>query len=167
MAMTLLIAGHETTANMISLSTVALWSPRPARGARGDPRRPASPGGTPALLDERRLRDLPGGDGRHRDRWRALRRAKDHRLGRFRQPRSGVFPDPDTFDIHRPARGHLAFGYGMHQCLGQNLARLELEIVLTTLVTRVPDLRLAVPVDRAAVQGGRQPVRPLRLPVTW
>ncbi|MFI6737794.1 cytochrome P450 [Nonomuraea sp. NPDC050451] len=77
------------------------------------------------------------------------------------------FPDPDTLDVARSATGHLAFGHGIHQCLGQHLARAELRIALTALFERFPDLRLAVPAaevptrDRMAVYGVD------RLPVTW
>lgn len=49
------------------------------------------------------------------------------------------------FDIDRNARGHLGFGFGGHQCIGQNLARTELQIALSTLVRRLPGLRLAAP----------------------
>jgi cytochrome P450 len=77
------------------------------------------------------------------------------------------FADPDTLDLARPAAGHLAFGHGVHQCLGQHLARAELRIALTALFQRFPDLRLAVPAaevptrDRMAVYGVD------RLPVAW
>ncbi|GAA3620469.1 cytochrome P450 [Nonomuraea rosea] len=77
------------------------------------------------------------------------------------------FPDPDTLDVNRSAAGHLAFGHGIHQCLGQHLARAELRIALTALFERFPDLRLAVPAaevptrDRMAVYGVD------RLPVAW
>jgi cytochrome P450 len=70
-------------------------------------------------------------------------------------------------DIERGARHHIAFGYGPHQCLGQNLARLELQIVFDTLFRRIPNLKLAIPVDDvrfktdASIYGVRQ------LPVTW
>lgn len=49
----------------------------------------------------------------------------------------------DELDIHRDARDHVAFGFGVHQCLGQPLARLELQVILETLLRRVPSLRLA------------------------
>jgi cytochrome P450 len=77
------------------------------------------------------------------------------------------FPDPDKLDMDRSATGHLAFGHGIHQCLGQQLARAELRIALTALFERFPDLRLAVPAaevptrDRMAVYGVD------RLPVAW
>jgi cytochrome P450 len=58
-----------------------------------------------------------------------------------------AFDHPDRFDIHRPALHHVAFSYGVHQCLGQPLARAELQIVFTTLFQRLPKLRLAVPVE--------------------
>ncbi|MES2187889.1 MAG: cytochrome P450 [Pseudomonadota bacterium] len=59
-----------------------------------------------------------------------------------------LFPDPDHFDIERDAAGHVAFGYGVHQCLGQVLARAELQIVYGTLFQKLPKLRLAVPVEQ-------------------
>jgi cytochrome P450 len=61
-------------------------------------------------------------------------------------------PDPDAFDPARsPAGGgHLAFGHGMHRCVGAELARMELRIVFPALLRRFPDLRLAVPEDELA-----------------
>lgn len=58
-----------------------------------------------------------------------------------RDPRR--WPDADAFDIARQASGHVAFGYGIHQCLGQMVARLEAEQLLTALLPRVADIRLA------------------------
>lgn len=58
-----------------------------------------------------------------------------------------AFPDPDTFDIERDVRHHVAFGYGVHQCLGQPLARVELQVIFGTLFKRIPTLRLAVPLS--------------------
>lgn len=57
-----------------------------------------------------------------------------------------VFPDPDRLDLRRPeARRHNALGFGTHQCAGQSLARVELQVVFSTLYRRLPDLALAVP----------------------
>jgi cytochrome P450 len=54
--------------------------------------------------------------------------------------------DPEEFDPFRvPATGHLAFGHGIHRCIGAELARMELRIVLPALLRRFPDLSLAVP----------------------
>ncbi|MDQ3250642.1 MAG: cytochrome P450, partial [Chloroflexota bacterium] len=58
------------------------------------------------------------------------------------------FPLPDHFDIARPNNRHLGFGLGLHYCLGAGLGRLEGRIAISTLLRRLPDLRLAVPVDR-------------------
>jgi cytochrome P450 len=76
-----------------------------------------------------------------------------------------VFPRPDTVDLARQARTHL--GFGPHQCLGQQLARIELQIALTTLLRRIPGLRLAAPLpvsefkNDAIVYGLRS------LPIEW
>ena len=77
------------------------------------------------------------------------------------------FPDAATFDIDRDARGHVAFGYGVHQCLGQPLARVELRIVFETLLRRVPTLRLAVPVDDVPFKGNAAINGVAELPVAW
>jgi cytochrome P450 len=78
-----------------------------------------------------------------------------------------LFPDPDTLDIHRDAGAHVAFGYGIHQCLGQVLARAELQIVLRTLFTRLPGLRLAVPFDELRFRHDMFVYGVYELPLTW
>ena len=77
-----------------------------------------------------------------------------------------AFPDPDRFDIHRDNRHHVAFGFGPHQCLGQPVARLELGIVLETLLRRIPTLRLAVAADEVPFKRTNL-VGVASLPVTW
>jgi pentalenic acid synthase len=77
-----------------------------------------------------------------------------------------AFPEPDRFDIHRDNRHHVAFGFGPHQCLGQPVARLELGIVLETLLRRIPTLRLAVPADEVPFKRTNL-VGVETLPVTW
>jgi cytochrome P450 family 142 subfamily A polypeptide 1 len=54
-----------------------------------------------------------------------------------------VFEDPESFNIERYPNNHLAFGFGTHFCLGNQLARLELSIMQTRLLQRLPDMRLA------------------------
>ena len=77
------------------------------------------------------------------------------------------FPDAATFDIDRNTRGHLAFGHGVHQCIGQPLARVELRIIFETLLRRVPTLRLAVPVDDLEFKLNSSINGVAELPVTW
>ncbi len=74
--------------------------------------------------------------------------------------------NPDIFDIERNARGHLAFGYGVHQCIGQNLARLELQIALTTVARRLPGLRLAVSVEELNFMNDQAIYRMEEMPLT-
>jgi cytochrome P450 len=57
------------------------------------------------------------------------------------------FENPDVLDINRDARTHVAFGFGVHQCLGQTLARLELRVALNSILKRIPTLKLAQPID--------------------
>lgn len=170
LAVLLLIAGHETTANMISLGTVALLQ---------DPEQLAALWATPErTLDavEELLRqftiaefvtsrvavaDTVVGDVTVRAGEGVLT------LGNAANHDPDVFADPDRLDIGRGARNHIAFGYGAHQCLGQNLARVELQIVFDTLFARVPTLKLAAPMseldfkDDATVYGLHS------LPVSW
>jgi cytochrome P450 len=78
-----------------------------------------------------------------------------------------AFDTPDEFDIERDARHHLGFGYGAHQCLGQNLARTELRIVFDTLVRRVPGLRLAQPVEELPFKVDGNVYGLYEMPATW
>ena len=59
--------------------------------------------------------------------------------------------NPEVLDVDRNTRGHLGFGYGVHQCIGANLARVEMQIAFATLARRVPGLRFAVH-RRAVIQ---------------
>ncbi|GAA1170412.1 cytochrome P450 [Pseudonocardia alaniniphila] len=170
MCLMLLSAGHETTANMISLGTVAMLEhPDQLAALRSDP--DLLPDAVEELLRYLSIADLitiriaaedtelSGVAIRAGEGVIALLAAADW------DP--GVFPEPERLDVHRGDRHHVAFGYGVHQCLGQNLARLELEIVFSTLFSRIPTLRVAVPVDelpykhRTLLHGVHE------LPVTW
>ncbi|MEW2288410.1 cytochrome P450 [Streptomyces sp. NPDC047841] len=76
------------------------------------------------------------------------------------------FPDPDRLDITRRDNGHLAFGHGIHYCLGAPLARLEGRVAIGTVLRRLPDLALAVPPAELTWRpGGLR--GPARLPVTF
>ncbi|WP_266393472.1 cytochrome P450 [Streptomyces canus] len=169
LAIILLVAGHETTANMISLGTYTLLQ---------HPDRLAELRTDPALIPnavEELMRMLSIADG-------LLRMALEDIEVAGTTIRAGegvvfstsvvnrdedVYADPDSLDWHRPARHHIAFGFGIHQCLGQNLARAELEIALRTLFDRLPTLRLAVPADEIPFKPGDTIQGMLELPVTW
>lgn len=78
------------------------------------------------------------------------------------------FPDADRFDPGRDAGGHLSFGYGRHMCLGQHLARLELQVGLVGLLTSFPTLSLDVPAEEIRLHDGRNLLHGVyELPVTW
>ncbi|WP_432118169.1 cytochrome P450 [Streptomyces sp. bgisy032] len=169
MALILLVAGHETTANMISLGTFTLLQhPERLAELRADPE------AMPAAVEEL-MRLLSIADG-------LLRIAVEDVEVAGTTIRAGegvvfatsvinrdetVFAEPDTLDWSRPARHHVAFGFGIHQCLGQNLARAELEIALGTLFGRLPTLRLAAPPDEIPFKPGDTIQGMLELPVTW
>ncbi|MEW2295018.1 cytochrome P450 [Streptomyces sp. NPDC006743] len=169
LAIILLIAGHETTANMISLGTYTLLQ---------HPDRLAELRADPALLPvavEELMRMLSIADG--------LLRQADQDIevaGTTIKAGDGVifstsvinrdrslYEAPDELDFHRPARHHVAFGFGIHQCLGQNLARTELEIALGSLFARLPGLRLAAPPQEIPFKPGDTIQGMLELPVTW
>ncbi|MEU4086183.1 cytochrome P450 [Streptomyces aureus] len=174
LATILLVAGHETTANMISLGTFTLLR-HPEQLAE----LVAEPALMPAAVEEL-LRFLSITDGLLRVAVRDIEIAgatihegdgvvfSTSVINRDEQ----VFPEPDALDWQRPARHpsarhHVAFGFGIHQCLGQNLARAEMEIALRSLFDRFPGLRLAVPADTVPFKPGDTIQGMLELPVTW
>jgi cytochrome P450 len=77
------------------------------------------------------------------------------------------FGCPEKFDIDRETSGHVAFGFGVHQCLGQNLARIELRVGLSALLRAFPDLRLAVPADEVPLRLKGSVFAVGNLPVSW
>lgn len=170
MAFLLLVAGHETTANMISLSTLTLLKhPERLAAIQQDPTR------TPATVEEllRYFTIAESGLGRVAtadvEVGGTLIRAGEGvvLLANTANRDPEVFTDADEFDPDRGARNHLAFGFGAHQCLGQNLARLELQIALDTLFRRIPGLRLAVPEQELAFKSDALVFGMHELPVTW
>jgi biflaviolin synthase len=78
-----------------------------------------------------------------------------------------VFPEPDRIDAGRAPNPHLAFGNGPHYCTGAVLARLQTELLLTTLLERLPNLRLAVPAGQVAWRRRTMIRGPRTLPCTW
>ncbi|MEW2283936.1 cytochrome P450 [Streptomyces sp. NPDC047841] len=169
LAMILLVAGHETTANMISLGTYTLLR-HPGRLAELR----ADPALLPAVVEEL-MRMLSIAEGLQRVALEDIEidgttiRAGDGVLfGTSVINRdTSVYDDPDALDFHRSDRHHVAFGFGIHQCLGQNLARAELEIALGSLFTRLPELRLAAPAEEIPFKPGDTIQGMLELPVTW
>ena len=164
MGMVMLIAGHDTTANMISLGTMLLLSsPEQLAKVRAD--EAAVPAAVEELLRYLTIAGLL-----------PRQATEDIELGGVTiKAGDGVLvassvanrEESDELDVEHPMRHHLAFGFGIHQCLGQNLARAELEIAFTHLFRRIPTLRLSVPVDEVP----RRPQAVLsgvtELPVTW
>ena len=82
-----------------------------------------------------------------------------------RDPRR--FPNPTALDLGRDPAGHLAFGHGVHQCLGQHLGRAVLEIALATLLPALPGLALAVPEAEVPLRARTSVFSVGSLPVTW
>lgn len=169
LATILLVAGHETTANMISLGTFTLLHhPEQLAELRAEPTL------MPAAVEEL-LRFLSIADGLLRVATEDIEvagatiRADEGVVFSTSviNRDAGTFPEPDALDWHRSARHHVAFGFGIHQCLGQNLARAEMEIALLSLFDRLPGLRLAVPADEIPFKAGDTIQGMLELPVTW
>lgn len=78
-----------------------------------------------------------------------------------------IFDRPDELDLTRQTNPHLAFGYGLHHCLGASLARLELQVALDRLLRRLPRLRLAVAPDEVVWKKGVLVQGLAALPVSW
>lgn len=78
-----------------------------------------------------------------------------------------AFPEADRFDVTRGARNHVAFGHGLHHCIGAELARVELQVVLKTLFRRIPDLKLAKPWNELRYKDGNIMYGVYEMPVTW
>jgi hypothetical protein len=78
-----------------------------------------------------------------------------------------VFADPDRLDIRRDARRHIAFGFGVHQCPAQSLARVELQVAYSTLLRRIPNLRLATEITQVPFKCDGYFYGVHQLSVTW
>lgn len=78
-----------------------------------------------------------------------------------------IFEHPEELDLEREANAHIGFGHGPHHCLGAQLARMELQVALRTLLERLPGLRLAVPEQEVPWKTGMLVRGPQQLPVEW
>ncbi|WP_052867318.1 cytochrome P450 family protein [Streptomyces niger] len=168
LAVLILVAGHETTTNLIGNAVSALLA-HPDAAARLRDR----PELIPAALDELLRYDSPVSVATFRYATEPLTLAgTDIPAGAPVLVSPGAanrdparYPDPDALDLDRDAAGHLAFGHGIHRCLGAPLARVEAATVLTTLLTRFPRLRLAVPAADLRHRHTRLMRGPAALPV--
>ncbi|WP_210573112.1 cytochrome P450 [Streptomyces sp. GESEQ-4] len=173
MGVLMLFAGHETTANMIALGTLALLE-------------------HPAQLDRLRQSDDPkfvAGAVEELLRYLTITHGGTRRValadleigGQLIRAGEGIVvvnetanrdpavfgDDPDRLDLDRDARRHVTFGYGIHQCLGQSLARMELQVVYGTLYRRIPTLRLAADIDDIPFKHDGFIYGVYELPVAW
>ncbi|MEU3072093.1 cytochrome P450 family protein [Streptomyces laurentii] len=168
MAFLLVIAGHQTTVNLVANGVHALLT-RPAQLAAVR----ADASLIPGLVEEVLRCESPFGIATLRYTTEPVTiEGTTIPAGEFvqiallaanRDPE--VFPDPDRFDVTRDASGHLAFGHGIHHCLGAPLARLQAGIAFTHLLRRFPALRLAAPATAPAWQDNPRHRGLLTLPV--
>jgi cytochrome P450 len=169
-ALILLVAGHETTANMLALGTFALLE-HPDQLARLR----AEPGLMPGAVEEllRYLTVAHNG---------IMRIAKEdvaidgHRIraGQHvtvalqavnRDPRK--YDHAGELDLGRDAQGHMAFGHGVHQCVGQQLARAEMRIGFAKLIEAFPELRLGLASAEIPMRSEMNVYGVHTLPVAW
>jgi len=170
MIVLLLVAGHETTVNLIANGMLALLQ-NPAQLARLQQQ--------PALIDTA-VEEFLRYDGAV-ERATARFAAEDVQIGGQLIKRSTPvivvlgatgrdphqFESADELDIGRSQNKHLDFGYGIHYCLGAPLARLEGKIAIGTLIQRIPNLQLAVPVSDLEYRTSTIVRGLVKLPVTW
>ncbi|MBV8965829.1 MAG: cytochrome P450 [Mycobacteriaceae bacterium] len=169
----LLIAGHETTANMIGLGVLALLEHPDQLAVIRDA---DDPGVLANAVEEllRYLSIIQNGQRRVA--------ADDIEIaGQVIRAGEGIiidlapanwdpkaFNEPDRLYLHRNKAGqNVAFGYGRHQCVGQQLARAELQIVFHTLLRRMPTLKLARPIEEIPFKHDRLAYGVYELPVVW
>jgi cytochrome P450 len=168
-AFLLLLAGHETTANMLALGTFALLEhPEQLAELRANP--DLMPGAVEELMRYLSVVDILyryatedielGGETIGKGSTVVV-----SMLAANHDPRH--FDNPDTLDIHRKARSHLSFGHGIHQCLGQQLARIEMRAGFDGLLRRFPTLKLAIPAAEVKLRTDMNIYGVHELPVTW
>src|SRR5271163_1406343 len=167
----MMLAGHETSANMISLGTVALLQHPDVFQRLGETDDPVVIANiveelmrylsiVHSQVDRVATEDLTlGGQSIQAGDFVIMNLPAGNWDGEF-------VDNPETLDVDRNTRGHLGFGYGVHQCIGQNLARVEMQVAFATLARRLPGLKLAVSPDQlrfkeADIYGMKD------LPVSW
>jgi pentalenic acid synthase len=169
-AMAMLVAGTDTTTNVISLGTLALLDhPEQWAALRAD--RDLIPAAVEEILRYVSLVEA----------FARVAVADIDLDGQLIRSGEGILiscagvnfdpaiaADPDRFDIHRPPRPSFSFSHGIHRCPGDNLARLELEIAFRSLVERMPDLRALAPTAELRSNNNDGTLQRLyELPVTW
>jgi len=171
MAAGLLAAGHETTVTQIpNFVYVLLTHPEQLAQLRADPAL------VPAAVEEL-MRYVPLGVASSFARYAVedvelggvLIRAGDPVIGSLGSAnRDGeVFAEPETLDLHRSSNPHIGFGHGAHHCVGAQLARMELQVAVATLLARLPELRFAGPEEEVEWKSGLLVRGPKRMPVAW
>ena len=166
----LIFAGHETTSNLIGNGTVALLdNPDQMARLKADPSliasaveellRYSAPVVTPIPRFAREDVQI-GGQTIHKGDVVLVAIASANRD-------EGQFDDPEELDLARQVNKHIAFGQGIHYCLGAPLARLEGQIAFTTLLRRMPNLRLNVPRSHLVWRGGMNLRGLVSLPVAF
>jgi len=169
-AQLLLIAGHETTSNMLGLGTLALLRhPEQLAVVRDDPAAVGRAveellrflGIVHSGIPRTTTQDVEvGGVTIPADSLVVLALAAANR-----DP--GLLAGADRLDVTRDAGGHLAFGHGVHHCLGAPLARMEMRIAFPALLRRFPRLALAVPFEEVGFRAFHFIYGLQALPVTW
>lgn len=154
----LLFAGHETTANMLGLGTFALLRhPEQLNLLRADPS--LVEGAVEELLRHLSIVQYEVNRAALEDvevAGQLIKKGESVLVSIPMANRDPVrFPEPAALDITRNTSGHMAFGHGVHQCLGQQLARIELRIGFSALLSRFPNLRLVVPSEEVPLRSGR------------
>jgi cytochrome P450 len=167
----LLAAGHETTVTQIpNFVYVLLTHPEQLRQLR------AEPDLVPSAVEEL-MRFVPLGVASSFARYAledvelggVLVRAGEPVIGSVASANRDeeVFAQPDTLDLTRSTNPHIGFGHGAHHCVGAQLARMELQVAIATLLERLPGLRFAGPEEELEWKSGLL-VRGLkRMPVAW
>jgi cytochrome P450 len=171
LAIGLLAAGHETTASQIP-NFVYLLVTHPDQLALLRDRPELLPGGVEELMRYvpfTAVSTIPRYATEDVELAGGLVRAGEpaivSRSAANRDP--SVFPDPERLDVTRTTASHFGFGYGAHHCLGAQLARVELQVALHTLLTGLPGLRLAIEEDALPWKKGLFMRGLHRMPIAW